>query len=149
MANVRLGLFKISALIFAPWRPDTIWRHLLLPGNSVMQLTAAGLPTEITWNNYFQISTDVLFGAKGRIISLILFFLFFIFWGGAGRSYGGNHHMGIWERFQSRIKEQVFFSVAIPVIFHHAEKSWQQSSSQCCLPLLGHIEVSHKTYFRS
>lgn len=47
-----------------------------------MQLTAAGLPAEITWNNYFQISTDVLFGAKGRIISLILFFLFFIFLGG-------------------------------------------------------------------
>lgn len=83
-----------------------------------MLLTAAGLPAEITWNNYFQISTDVLFGVKGRIISLILFFLFILYsFGGAGKSYGGNHHMGIWERFQSRIKEQVFFSVAIPVIF--------------------------------
>lgn len=89
-----------------------------------MLLTAAGLPAEITWNNYFQISTDVLFGVKGRIISLILFFFIILYsFGGAGKSYGGNHHMGIWERFQSRIKEQVFFLCCYSSNFHHAEKS--------------------------
>lgn len=57
--------------------------------------------------------------------------------------------MGIWERFQSRIKEQVFFflCVAIPVIFF-MWKNPNSVGSQCCLPLSGHGEVSYTTYFR-
>lgn len=79
-------------------------------------------------------------GIKGAL------FLFF-----NGKSYGGNHHMGIWERFQSRIKEHVFFFSPLYCYsgnFLHVEKSQQWSSSQCCLPLLGHGEVPYTPYFR-
>ena len=79
MASDRLWLFKISALTLALGSPDRIWRRLQLSGSSVMLLTAAGLRAEISWNNYFRITADILFGDKGSIISLIFFF-FFLRW---------------------------------------------------------------------
>lgn len=123
----------------------------LLSGNSVMLLPAASLHVEFDWNNYFQLTADFLFRDKENIISLIFFF------GGGGAGGRGGWVESCMEAIitqapgrDSRTESRKsYFLCCCSGNFLHVEKSRRQSSSQCCLPLLKHGEVSRTTCFTS